>query len=258
MKAIFVSDVHLRRRDENNYRFFMDFLSYLEMGSVPGHSGDQVNHLYLLGDIFDFWFARKEVIYPEYQPVLEKLKELKRRGVQIFYFEGNHDFFLREYFSHSIEAIVYEDWGDITIDGHRFLLAHGDLIDRQNRSYLMLRSLLRSRAFYLFQRILPLKFVWRIAGFSSDLGKEKRQSGEENLLNIMHSYALKCFAQGYDAAIFGHCHLPRLYSYHREEKNKVFAVLGDWLKYFTFVYYRDGRIDLKHMTGRNIGSGLLG
>lgn len=258
MRAVFVSDVHLRNKQEQRYRMFMNFLMSLEERKIPGYWGERVQKLFLLGDIFDFWFARKERIYPDYRPVLEKMNELREKGTEIHAFEGNHDFFLKEYFHAFLDAYVYEDWGDISLDGFRFLVAHGDLIDEKNRRYLLLRRALRSQGFYLLQRILPLKLVWRLAGFSSDLGKEKRQVGEEKLVETMYLFSQTRFDQGYDATIFGHCHLPRFYLLQKQEKNRVFAVLGDWLKYFTFLYYHDGNLHLMDLSGRNIGSGHLG
>jgi len=258
MKALFLSDTHLRRRSDKNYRLFIAFMSQMMEGAIPGHPKGEVERLYLVGDIFDFWFARKDKIYPEYLPVLEKFQTLLRRGIEIHFFEGNHDFFLREYFSGMRGHNVYEDWGDILLDGFRLCVSHGDLIDRQNRRYLFLRRILRSRGFFLFQRHLPLPLVWFLAGLSSDLGQEKRKHGEETLVRTMYEFALKQFELGYDASIFGHCHLPRLYTSRQGGRNRVFVVLGDWLRHFTFLYYQDGTFYLRDISGQNIGSGHLG
>lgn len=258
MRAVFLSDVHLRKKNEKNYSSFLHFLSRLKARLVPGYPGEAVHELYLLGDIFDFWFSRREIVYPEFLSVVDEMKELTDMGIKIFMFEGNHDFFVREYFTHNLKAVVYEDWGEVFLDGFRFLLAHGDLVDQKNRSYLLLRRILRSRSFYMLQKKLPLKIIWGLAGFSSDLGKERRQSGEEELVEVMRNHAMVRFSRGYDAVMFGHCHLPRIYTLHHGGKKRVFAILGDWLSHFTFLYYRDGALHLMDLSGQNIGSGHLG
>jgi len=155
MGSIFLSDTHLEDKDAPHYRAFISFLASLGEGSLPGGERDHVTDLYLLGDTFDFWFGRGERVYREFDPVITSLIMLKERGVAIHLFEGNHDFFLAEFFAHRLGMSVYEDWGDITIDGFRFLLGHGDLVDGEDHGYLFLRKILRSRTFYLLQRILP-------------------------------------------------------------------------------------------------------
>jgi len=258
MGALFVSDTHLRKGKDENYKKFMEFLSLVIRGQLPGGIEGGITDVFFLGDIFDFWFARRLQVYAEFRPVLERMAELQEKGIRIHLFEGNHDFFLKDYFEEWTNIFIYEDWGELVLDGYRFIMAHGDLIDHENRRYLFLRKILRTRAFYLFQRSLPLAWVWFLAGFSSDLGKEKRQLGEERLVEKMREFARKCFARGYEVAVFGHCHLPRIYVENYEGRPRVFVVLGDWLNYFTFLYYRNGILSLRDITGKNIGTGHLG
>ena len=106
MKAVFLSDAHLKRSTDEPYGLLVRFLTDLGEGRVgPAAAGKEaagagttVDDLYILGDFFDFWFCRPDRIYPEFQPVIRQLVQLRQSGVRIHLFEGNHDFFMREYF----------------------------------------------------------------------------------------------------------------------------------------------------------------
>src|SRR3972149_6507114 len=107
MKAIFISDAHLKKRTDRGYRNLMAFLDSLREkesgkggrnsgeGQVKGNNGNLngIDDLYILGDFFDFWFSEGHVIYPEFMDVVEMLMDLKERGVRIRLCEGNHVFF---------------------------------------------------------------------------------------------------------------------------------------------------------------------
>ena len=111
-----------------------------------------IDDLYILGDLFDFWFCSKDHIHPEFQLVIHSLVDLQKTGVRIHLCEGNHDFFMKEYFHDVLGMEVFEEWADIKLDKLRMLVAHGDTADRSNRTYMMFRKILRSRPFYNIQR----------------------------------------------------------------------------------------------------------
>src|SRR5271157_3634769 len=131
-KAVFLSDAHLKNQVDDGYHQIMKFLDFPK---------DHIDDLFILGDLFDFWFCRDSNIYPGFKAVIEKLIGLKKRGVRIHLFEGNHDFFLGDYFTKAHGIAVSTESANIALDGRNVLISHGDTIDRTNKKYMLLRRL---------------------------------------------------------------------------------------------------------------------
>ena len=249
MKAIFLSDVHLKGTADPACHRLIRFLKGLRgraAADVRDVSNDRltVDHLFIVGDFFDFWFARGDVIYPGFRPIVDRVAALQDEGVRISLCEGNHDFFLADYFSGRLGLEVYPEWAEFTIDGLRMLVSHGDTVDRDNRRYLALRGFLRSAFACRLQRLLPLNFLWRVARLSSEMSKGMSDGSEERLAKIMHQFALRKFGEGYDAVVLGHCHKPILRQEQSNGRQKTFATLGDWITHDSYLRYDDGRFFL--------------
>jgi UDP-2,3-diacylglucosamine hydrolase len=234
MKAVFLADAHLRNAGDNGYRILMRFLENV----MP------VDRLFILGDFFDFWFSRNDHLYPEFTPVIDKLMDLKRLGVQIALCEGNHDFYLENFFSSTLGMTVFTEWADINLDGRRILLSHGDTVDDTNKRYLLIRRILRSRFFYTAQRKIPLTLLWRIARLSSSVSKEFTIESQNRLADKMEAFSLKKFEESFDAVILGHCHKPQMKEYAIYGRRRIFVTLGDWVKHHSYLCYDDGNFTL--------------
>jgi UDP-2,3-diacylglucosamine hydrolase len=208
--------------------------------------GDHIDDLFILGDLFDFWFCRDNHIYPGFVAVIEKLVNLKKRGIRIHLFEGNHDFFLGEYFTKTHGITVFTESANIALDGRSILISHGDTIDRTNRKYILLRKLLRSGLFYRTQRSIPPSVLWKIARASSAVSKELTIESETIIARKMEEFALNKFHEGIDAVILGHCHIPLLKEYEIGGRRKTFVTLGDWIKHYSYLSYEDGRFTLSY------------
>jgi len=259
MKAIFLSDNHLKREKDTGYRYLMRFFDLLECKPVEineqhtgrsyGETGGYtigIDDLFIVGDFFDFWFCRNNHIYPEFRAMVCKLIELKTRGIRIHLCEGNHDFFLKDYFSNKLGMTVFSDRAVIDSDGRRILVSHGDTVDRSNIRYLLLRKILRSIIFYRIQRGIPSSILWSIARISSNMSKELSNESEDRLVEKMHAFSMEKFKEGFDAVILGHCHKPLLKEYMIEDRRKTFATLGDWIKRYSYLYYEDGHFTLSY------------
>ncbi len=249
MKAIFLSDAHLKGPTDAGYerliRFFDRFRGTGEaVGRTESDERFTVDHLVIAGDFFDFWFARGDVIFPGFQHMVERLVTLKQAGVRISLCEGNHDFFLKDYFSGRLGFDVYPERAEFTIDGLRVLVSHGDTVDRGNGKYLALRGFLRSSFARRLQRLLPLTLLWRVARLSSDMSKGMSDESEDRLAEIMHRFARKKFREGYDAVILGHCHKPLFRQERYDGRQKTFVTLGDWITHGTYLSCDDGRFSL--------------
>ncbi|MFA4916118.1 MAG: UDP-2,3-diacylglucosamine diphosphatase [Syntrophales bacterium] len=258
MKAIFLADAHLKREKDTGYRYLMRFFDLLE-GTVKidkqeteppcyetaGHP-ISIDNLFIVGDFFDFWFCKNNHIYPEFRAIISKLIELKMRGIRIHFCEGNHDFFMKNYFSRILGMTVSTEWKVFDFDDQRVLVSHGDTIDRLNIKYLLLRKILRSTIFYRVQQVIPSSLLWGLARISSNISKELSSETEDKLVEKMLTFSLKKFREGFDTVILGHCHKPFLKEYTIDERRKTFATTGDWIKRYSYLYYEDGRFTLSY------------
>lgn len=243
MRSVFFSDAHSRGSADAAGSGLPGFLRSI---------GGGLDHLFVVGDLFDFWFSRDGVVYPGFRPVIDELASLQRKGVQVHLFEGNHDFFLADYFTryHGIEVFPCE--AQVTLDGQTVYIAHGDLVDETDRGYRFLRRALRSPWFYSLQKRLPLAMLWKLARRSSDASKEYLSKPQEALAAKMESFALAKFSEGVDAVILGHCHLPVHRTHTVEGRQRHFALLGDWLEHRSYLVLEGERFDLRFW-GANAG-----
>jgi UDP-2,3-diacylglucosamine hydrolase len=245
MKAVFLSDVHLKRLSDPAYESCMRFFARLGgKGCGPADPGKEpvmvIDLLVIAGDFFDFWFERNGRVYPEFRPVVESLIRLGREGVRICLCEGNHDFFLGDFFSRQRGFEVHPDELSLDLDGLACLVSHGDLVDDRNWRYQTLRKWLRSALAYRTQRILPLTLLWRIARLSSRVSRDAFAEPSNRLMTVLQRYGAQKCREGFDAVIFGHCHAP---TFHEERMNgvrKVIATLGDWATYQDYLLFEDG------------------
>jgi len=255
MNAIFLSDAHLKRSSDPGYGALVSFLDRLKgpaqengpIGQAYAQQKDlsiSITDLFLAGDVFDFWFSRGHRIYPEYKKIVERLAALRQAGIAIHVCEGNHDFFLKDYFAGHMGLQVYEDWAVIERDGKKFLIGHGDLVDRTNIHYLRLRRMMRSRPFFHLQRLLPLSILWGLARWSSSMSKGLMDGAEDRIYEKMRQFAAERFRDGFDAVILGHCHKVQMEETTVNGTRKVFVTLGDWLRHYSYLHYTGGEFIL--------------
>jgi len=234
VKAVFLSDAHLRSsstgQSEKLLSFFRDF-------------SRRFDHLFLVGDFFDFWFCGDGRVYAPFRPMVDGLLALRAEGVAIYYFEGNHDFFLDDFFGKRGVAVVPRHL-TIRLDGKLFYISHGDTIDRENRSYLRLRRFLRSPLSRRLQTLIPSPILWKVAGVSSRFSKDYLNDPPAPLVRKMENFARGKFFEGYDAVVVGHCHQPLLKETVILDRKRYFVTLGDWVRYFSYLVYENGKFDL--------------
>lgn len=231
MRAIFLSDAHLRQPQDKNYQILLDFLNRQE----------DLDALFLLGDIFEFWIGYRHVTFSAYVPLLEKLRQLSMRGTQLFFVEGNHDFHLGPYFSETLHCTVIPDQQIVEWDSARLLICHGDLLNPEP-GYQRLRSLWRSRLARALSRILHPDLVWGFAMQLCDRSAKKRpQRSHIDPAPFLKTYASNRTDDRLDAILCGHYHHPV-----DTEKNGVHLIaLGDWISQYSYAEMNAGKITLK-------------
>lgn len=204
-KAVFISDIHLRSSDEPNARLLVQVFDTIENRGYT--------HLFLLGDIFDLWIADHRYFVERFAPVLSALERLRKKGIEIHYFEGNHDLDLKPYFEKKLGAVVHESAFHMQLGGRKLRLEHGDQMDPSDRDYLFLRWLLRTPIVRWLGRHLPQAVVGWIGETASKTSRHytmgvRNALGHDMVEQKQLAHAEKVFAeQPYDLLIAGHVHV---------------------------------------------------
>lgn len=234
MKDIFLADAHLVSPEDANYRKLLAFLEE-QRGSV--------RTLYLLGDIFEFWVGYRHVVFSTYIPLLEALRRLRESGTQIVYVEGNHDFHLGPYLEETLGCRVLPDGGTVEIDGRPVAIAHGDLLNPDDRGYRLLRRVLRSRPLRWLIALLPPDFTWSVARWAGRKSRRHTGASDDSWTpeELIAAHARSCFNQGCAAVVTGHFHFPQL----RQTEQGTIIALGDWIAQFSYAVYEDGTFSLQ-------------
>ncbi len=235
MRAIFLADAHLVSPDDANYLLLLRFLHTLE---------GELDTLYIMGDLFDFWLGFPSHPFTQYDAVLEALERLVARGCRLVYFEGNHDFHLGTVFSERLKAEIHAGPVIESVQGKRLYLCHGDQINREDRAYRLLRYLLRIPLVATSIRHFPPSWAEKI---KKRLQKRSRagysmKSARWDYRRILLDYSRVLQERGCEGLITGHFHL----ALHEKLPESGFTLLslGDWMEKFTYGEMRDGNLQL--------------
>jgi len=198
--------------------------------------------LFLMGDLFDFWHEWKYVVPKGYIRVLGKIAELKDSGINIYFFVGNHDLWMKNYFEEELGIPVYFEKRYYEISDKKFLLAHGDGLGPGDKGYKRMKKIFTNPLAQWAFRWLHPDIAMRIANYMSQKNKlisgveDQKFLGEDKEFLIQYSKE-KLKTENIDYFVFGHRHLPLIFDL---EKGAKYINLGDWIVYFTYGVY-DGR-----------------
>ena len=234
----FISDVHLHLNDgpEESVKRERLFAFLAEVRRTRGI-------LYILGDMFDFWFEYHYVIPSHFFPVLCQLRETVSAGCELHFLGGNHDYWAGKFFTDSLGIQVHYRPIDTVISGKHFHLTHADGILHSDRGYRLMRRIFRSKiSIRLFRHVHP-DYAMRLAAYIS--GKSRRLTMrspalEESDRREIITYGQAKLAAGADYVITGHFHLPT----DVRQNNGAILNLGDWMKYFTFAHFNGNDLRL--------------
>lgn len=207
LNAYFVSDLHLTSEDEPKARLFIQFLNKVKE--------EQGTHLFLVGDIFDLWLADYIYFKKKYSQIISLLVELKKSGLEIHYFEGNHDFHLTKFWQQELGFVVHEGSQNFQLGPYRVRVEHGDEINQEDRAYLLMRWFFRC---WPIKKLICCSLLGRCwVGLGNRLSHQSRRHGQhrqtperrENILNTLRNYAksLEEKGKGVDLFISGHIHV---------------------------------------------------
>lgn len=240
-KIYFASDNHLGApTKEASFPREKKFVAWLE----------EIKHdaaaIFLLGDLFDFWFEYKTVVPRGFTRTLGKLAEISDSGIPIHYFVGNHDLWMNGYFQEELNIPVYHKPQEFTFNNKVFFVGHGDGLGPGDKGYKRLKRVLTSSIFkFVFKWGHP-DIGMRIAQYFSIKNKlisgddDATFLGEENEWLVLYSKR-KLETKHHDFFVFGHRHLPLNI---KLNENSKYINLGDWIQYFTYAVFNGETLEL--------------
>jgi UDP-2,3-diacylglucosamine hydrolase len=232
----FASDLHLGSPDREGSRQREDrFIRWLDKITPTAAA------IFLVGDLFDFWFEYKLVVPKGAVRLLGKLAQLRDEGLPIFAFSGNHDVWMKDYFPTELGIPVYHRPHQVKIGDKLFFVGHGDGLGPKDAKYKVMKKVFRHPlSYWLYRQVHPDLGI-RIANFWSGSSRKKNLKIEEPFLGeeewLLQYSRRKEAIQHHDYYIFGHRHLPMEIEV---GPNSKYVNIGDWVSYFTYAEF-DGR-----------------
>ncbi len=216
----FISDIHLGLQSpEVEREKEKKLIAFLDNAKL------NCDELFIIGDLFDYWFEYKRVIQKGFIQTLAKLKELSESGIRIHYIIGNHDFLHRDFFEKEIGAILYRDSLEVKINGKKFLLAHGDGLVKNDLGYKILKKILRNSFLQKIYSLVHPDLGIKIASATSKTSRDYTAGKNYGEVDGLFETAKSKIDSGFDYVIFGHSHQRSFEKYN----NGFYVNLGSWL-----------------------------
>jgi UDP-2,3-diacylglucosamine hydrolase len=241
-KIYFLSDFHLGAPDHSTSlvreRHIVTFLEKIRQDAAE---------IFIVGDLFDFWYEYRTVVPKGYTRILGKMAEITDSGIPIHFFTGNHDMWMSGYFEAELNIPVYHEPRAFEYNGKKMWIGHGDGLGPGDHGYKFLKKIFRNKACQWLFGILPPAVGVGLAGWLSRRSRavtsqiDERFLGEEKEWLIIYSKEV-LQKEYYDYFIFGHRHLPIDYSL--GISGSRYINLGDWIRYNTYAVFDGDRLSL--------------
>lgn len=244
-KVFFASDFHL---GSPNYKSSLarekKIIRWLD--SVQ----DEARSIYILGDIFDFWFEYRHAIPKGYARLQGKFASLCDNGIELVFFTGNHDMWMSDYFTREFGIKIYRKPVSVIINGKRFMIGHGDGLGPGDRKYKIIKRIFENKiARWLFRWVHPdigVPFASRLSKNSRDINLKKDSEfyGDKEWL-IQYCREIEN-RNHHDIYIFGHRHFPIDLPLNESSR---YINLGDWISHFTYAVLHENELKLENFEG---------
>ncbi len=242
-KIYFLSDFHLGAPDrtssllrEKRIVFFLDEIK------------NEASHIFILGDLFDFWYEYKKVVPKGFVRILGKLAELTDSGIVIKFFVGNHDMWMNGYFEEELGIEVFHEPKEYEFSDKSFLIGHGDGIGPGDHRYKFIKKIFRNKfSQSVFGALHPSMGIG-MADYMSRKSRAATGKTDEHFLGEDKEWLIifckeMLEKKHYDFFIFGHRHLPIDYKLNDTSR---YINLGDWIKYNSFAVFDGKTTELKY------------
>jgi UDP-2,3-diacylglucosamine hydrolase len=234
----FISDIHLGLQDkaeeDEKEKKLINFLKFAETNC---------DELFIVGDLFDYWFEYRRVYQKGFYRTLSSLKDLSERNIKFHYFIGNHDFLHRDFFEKEFSAIMHLDALSTELNGKKFFIAHGDGLVSNDTGYNIIKWILRNRFFQWLYSLLHPDLGIAIASKTSKSSRvytEKKDYGE---VDGLFESAKKKIDEGFDYVIFGHLHRRLIVNYNQG----TYINLGSWLDKPCYGVFRNEKFEITEL-----------
>lgn len=240
-KIYFLSDFHLGAPDPKSSLIReKKVIAFLDEIRQDAHT------IFLVGDLFDFWYEYRKVVPRGYTRLLGKLAELSDSGIRLHFFVGNHDMWMKDYFQKELNIPVYFGQQTFSFSDKKFLVAHGDGLGPGDRGYKMLKKVFRNPLCQWIFGVLPPNIGMGLANYFSRKSREATGQHEEVFLGEdnewLITYSKEVLKQEhYDYFIYGHRHLPIDFNINGSR----YINLGDWVQYFTYAVFDGQQLSLQ-------------
>ena len=241
-KIYFASDNHLGAptpvASAPREKRFVQWLSEIQQDAAA---------LFLLGDLFDFWFEYKTVVPKGFVRVLGKLAEMADAGIPIHFFVGNHDLWMLDYLEKEVGIKVHYQPKEFTFNDRLFFIGHGDGLGPEDKGYKRMKKIFTNPFFQWCFRWLHPDLGMRLGHYLSV--KNKLISGEEDAIFLgedkewLAQYAKRKYNEkARDYFVFGHRHIPLDIAINDQSR---YINLGDWITHFTYAEFSENTMALK-------------
>ncbi|MBX7107530.1 MAG: UDP-2,3-diacylglucosamine diphosphatase [Chitinophagales bacterium] len=241
-KVYFASDLHLGIPDHaTSLKREKKFIQWLD--SIQGDA----DTIIIVGDLFDFWFEYRQVVPRGYVRVLGKLAAMHDAGIKIYFFTGNHDQWMKDYFEKELAITVFHEPRRFHIAGRKFLIAHGDGLGPGDHGYKFLKTLFRGKfSRFLFGWLHPDIGVWLGRRWSKNnrliSGEEQAEFlGEDKEWLVQYARTV-LKTETVDYFIFGHRHI--MLDYKLSDTSR-YINLGDWIRFNSYAVFDGTALQLK-------------
>lgn len=241
-KVYFLSDFHLGAPDHASSlireRRIVDFLERIRHDAAL---------IFIVGDLFDFWYEYRTVVPKGYIRILGKMAQLTDSGIPIHFFTGNHDMWMSGYFEAELQIPVYHEARTFDINGKKFLIGHGDGLGPGDHGYKFLKKIFRNKICQALFGVLPPAVGVGLAGWLSRRSRAVTGAedaiflGEDKEWLITHCREV-LRKEHFDFFIFGHRHLP--IDFLLNAGGSRYINLGDWIRYYTYAVMEGEQLSL--------------
>ena len=246
-KIYFLSDFHLGTPSiEASLKREKRIVAFFDSIKQDAHT------IFIVGDMFDFWYEYRTVVPRGFVRVLGKIAELTDSGIQVHFFVGNHDMWMRNYLQKELNVPVYFAPKEFVFNNKTFYIGHGDGLGPGDHGYKLLKKVFRNPVCQWMFGVLPPSVGVGLANYFSrksreaDGGVEEKFLGEEKEWLIIHSKeVLK--EKHVDFFVFGHRHLPIDF---RLTSNSRYINLGEWINYSTYAVFNGNDLQVHSFTGK--------
>ena len=210
--------------------------------------------IYIVGDIFDFWYEYKHAVPKGFVRFQGKIAELTDKGIEVHFFIGNHDMWMFDYFPKELGVFLHREPIQVEVGGKKLLIGHGDGLGPGDKGYKFIKKIFSNRFFqWCFARLHP-NFGIGVANYFSRKSRAATGDVDEVFLGEdkewLVSYSKEQLQkEHFDYFVFGHRHLPINLSV---GENSRYINLGDWIKYNTYAVFVDGELMLKTYPGNEV------